>query len=61
MSRAYLAADIPGIHLVHDVAERDKFIVAVDTVHTVIDGNEPDVSVGEIAFGVISALQIVTA
>ena len=35
-------AGVAGVKLVHNVAERGKIIIAFQTVHTVIDGDQPD-------------------
>ena len=35
-------AGVAGVKLVHDVAERSKIVVTFQTVHTVIDGDQPD-------------------
>ena len=35
-------AGVAGVKLVHNVAERGKIIVAFQTVHTVVDGDQPD-------------------
>ena len=40
--RADFPAGVAGVKLVHNVAERGKIIIAFQTVHTVIDGNQPD-------------------
>ena len=40
--RADFPAGVAGVKLVHDVAERGKIIIAFQTVHTVIDGDQPD-------------------
>ena len=40
--RANFPAGVAGIKLVHDVAERGKIIIAFQTVHTVIDGDQTD-------------------
>ena len=35
-------AGVAGVKFVHDVAERCEIIIAFQTVHTVIDGDQPD-------------------
>ena len=35
-------AGIAGVKLVHDVAEGRKIIITFQTVHTVVDGDQPD-------------------
>ena len=40
--RADFPAGVAGVKLVHNVAERGKIIIAFQTVHTVIDGDQPD-------------------
>ena len=40
--RADFPAGVAGVKFVHNVAERGKIIIAVQTVHTVIDGDQPD-------------------
>ena len=37
-------AGVAGVKLIHNVAERGKIIVAFQTVHTVIDSDQPDAS-----------------
>ena len=33
-------AGVTGVKFVHDVAERGKIVIAFQTVHTVIDGDQ---------------------
>ena len=35
-------AGVAGVKLVHNVTERGKIIIAFQTVHTIVDGNQPD-------------------
>ena len=52
-------AGVAGVKLVHDVAERGKIIIAFQTVHTVIDGNQPDAALPQ-NFHDLTDFQIVT-
>ena len=64
MCRPHLAADILGVQLVHDILDGDKIIhvrCPVQTVHIIVDGDKADVVLGEIAFGIISDLEILTS
>ena len=56
---ADLAADVSGIHLIHDVAERRKLIFAVIAVNAIVDGDEANVVIGEVRIRVIPDLQII--
>ena len=61
--RPYLAADILGIQLVHDILDGDKIVhirCPVNAIHIIVDGDKADVVVGKIVFGVIPHLQIFT-
>ena len=40
--RADFPAGITGVKFIHNVAERGKIVIAFQTVHTVIDGDQPD-------------------
>ena len=48
-----------GVKLVHNVAERGKIIIAFQTVHTVVDGNQPDAALPQ-NFHDLTDFQIVT-
>ena len=56
---ADLSADVSGVHLVHDVAERSELVFSVVAVHAIVDGNEANVVIGEVRIRVIADLQIV--
>lgn len=47
-------------HVLHDVAEGRKIIVALVAVHAVIYGDKPNIVVREIVVGIVANLQIVT-
>src|SRR5699024_9577892 len=40
--RADFPAGVAGVKLVHDIAERGEIVVAFQTVHTIVDGDQPD-------------------
>ena len=56
-----LAADVTGVHFIHDIAEGCQLIFSVVAIHTVVDGDKTDAVVWEIAIRVVAHLQIVTA
>lgn len=43
MGRPHLAADVPGVHLVHHISKWGKLIFAVIAVYAVIHRNETDI------------------
>ena len=53
--------NIPGVPLVHNVAEGSKLIFTLGAVHTVIDGDKPDAVLGKKLVCVNPYLQIVAA
>ena len=55
-------AGILGVKLVEDIDERGHVVLClVRAVHTVVDGNEPHVSVGKNHLGIHADLQVVTS
>ena len=58
---AFLAA-VLGIELVHDISERGEVVCRlIQTVHAVVDGNEPHTAAGEHQFRVLSDLKVLSA
>ena len=61
MGASDFAADVTGIHFVHNIAEGYQLIFSVVTVHTVVNGDKADAVIRKIAIRVVAYLQIVTA
>lgn len=55
-----LLASIAGVEVVEYVADGGKLAVPAHTVHTVIDGNIPNITLGKEALGIAAYFQIVT-
>ena len=49
-----LAADVTGVHFIHDIAEGCQLIFSVVAIHTVVDGDKTDAVVWEIAIRVVA-------
>ena len=58
--RTAFAADIFGVKLVEDVANRHEIVVFIDTVHIVVDGDKSHIVLGEELLCVVANLQIFT-
>lgn len=61
MGRPHLAADVPGVHLVHHISKWGKLIFAVIAVYAVIHRNEKDIVFREEGVCVVSNTEIISA
>ena len=61
MGRPHLAADVPGVHLVHRISKWGKLIFAVIAVYAVIHRNEKDIVFREEGVCVVSNTEIISA
>ena len=61
MRASDLAADIFGIHLVHDVSERAEIVLSVVAVDAIVDSYETDVMLGKIIVSVLTYLKVVSS
>ena len=61
MGRPHLAADVPGVNLVHHISKWGKLIFAVIAVYAVIHRNETDIVFREEGVCVVSNTEIISA
>ena len=57
--RADFLAGVTGVPLVHDISERSKLIVPFESVHAVVQGNQPGIVLPQ-HFHIGADLQIIT-